>query len=899
MSGDHQHAGRARLMDGLNYLRRHAIEAYQCGDGFQVLHCCAQALRTCQVFGKANPTQKLKMQEIHWAFVLGMYCVIYDWFLMLVREAIEQTDCEGESSTDRELVVLVHNLLFQPHEECDISKIDEIPKDWWKARSSVDSTFFDEDRVALSFLIELIWYCDPTGTNWERLIERWLNTCPHETVLHTELSKLHQRLHFQSGIFTGIAFQGVQENSLPIDDAIQRDLFLAWVAYYNCDWGTLKAIHARLKYRITVDHPAYVSFFYLQLWSLTHRDEPDDQFISLPRLQIARSRQPARLFQHFRDSYGTSQFLSVANASFPQNAKASERIACLRMVMLCSLEALRTWDIGDWISTMRDRAQSRLELGALGDSHSAIEGIIDSLRGLDVPDAKDSPRFAMCLRQFDTLSSDRRIAFVQTLLHSPPIAWRKVHTILCELSDAIPEDQLIDLTEWSLKVESTDLFKNHWVHTLLDVWNKILPLAPAREELVVRLAPALRKATASKIAWDKLHDTILAAILWAPEQLAVELVDILISTDCEQVHWNQYRFSIAINVIEKRPRIGESLLPFLRSDVEKRNDLYQRQLLKRHDLEAAGKPPDNDAQFRRAFICNFQERLEARKDLQGPSIPIGQSNFYDLSKLVSWPRPESALLASVVEAIDSESVLFSDKFDYLAFLANLVKSGPAGQAKAIAAHAVRWLKDSIPGRDIGPKSGGPLSTFQFSFGGQNELRDYLLFILEQSAIRCPDIILGALLDWLPLNVSSHVPKFVSHFLTTTLALTREAGKKSGQDAAMLVGLADAVGLLAIASKAATVIDAFRYVVLDKLVNEFADPALQNTVWARALFQQWSKRLLDLSQHSAVEVRESVACAATQWAKSALPHSDQMKQLQSRLAQDCRLRVRNAVHDQEP
>jgi hypothetical protein len=455
MSQNQESARRTRLMDGLGYLRRHALEAYQSGDGSQVLHCSALALRKCEAFGKANPAQKLKMQEIHWAYVLGMYCIVNDWFLRLVESALKQTDCEGESSTDRELVVMIHNQLAQPHVACAPSDMEKIPKDWWNARSRPDSKFFNEDRVALSFLVELVWYQTPTESTWKHLIATWLDECPPETVLHSELTALERRLRFQAGISSGEAFRDVQEDRLPIDDDdIQRDLFLAWAAYFNCDWEKLNTIPANLKHRVTVDHLAYVPLFYLQNISLLRREDADDQLVALSRLQIARLRQPAQLFQQIRESYGTSQFLSVENADFPQNAKANERLACFRMAMLRSLEALRTWDIGGWMSSMRDRAQSRLELGALGDSNFAIEGIIDSVCGLAVLDKQKSPRFDICLRHLDVVPADRRRLFVKSLLQSPPVAWRQAHKVLCELSDAIPEDQLVErscpILNWKL-----------------------------------------------------------------------------------------------------------------------------------------------------------------------------------------------------------------------------------------------------------------------------------------------------------------------------------------------------------------------------------------------------------------------------------------------------------------
>ncbi len=521
-----------RLREGLRYLRRHALEAHQAGDGVQVIHCSSLALKQCEEFGKAHPDHKLQMREIRWAFTLGMYWIINEWFLMLVRSALEQTDCAGVNSTDQDLVVLIHNRLHQPQNPLCVTDVDPIPIQWWEQRGGINAAECEEDRIALTFVIELVWYTDPDSDDWRRLLAGWLESCPVENAFHSRLTQLKARLDFQAELYSGRAFQPCDEGKLPIEEPVQRDLFRAWIAYFNCNWQQLTTILNHLKYSITVEHPAYIPFHNLQRWSLVHRPKPDDQFISLPRLQLARSRQPAQMFQHFRESYATQQFLSVANAGFPQNAKANERLACLRMAMLVSLQALRTWDIGTWMYGLQQRAQSRLELGTQGDVHSAVAGILDSVRGHSVPDPEKSARFAHCLQLLDAIDVEQRRSVTRMLLESPPVEWRDAHTILCELSDAIPEDVHSELARWSLRVESTDLLKNHWTPTLMDVWNEILHRSSKRDEISEQLAPVLRQVVTKPMLWDKLHATIVAAILYGPVVLANELIDLLVNTEC-------------------------------------------------------------------------------------------------------------------------------------------------------------------------------------------------------------------------------------------------------------------------------------------------------------------------------------------------------------------------------
>ncbi|MCA9178016.1 MAG: hypothetical protein KDB14_26310 [Planctomycetales bacterium] len=73
-------------------------------------------------------------------------------------------------------------------------------------------------------------------------------------------------------------------------------------------------------------------------------------------------------------------------------------------------------------------------------------------------------------------------------------------------------------------------------------------------------------------------------------------MDELIQIECE-AHWDRFRFSIAYNVLEARPDVGLRALEFLREDVAKRDDAYQNQLLKMHELAAAGKLPSADQRF--------------------------------------------------------------------------------------------------------------------------------------------------------------------------------------------------------------------------------------------------------------------------------------------------------------
>ncbi|MEZ5944363.1 MAG: hypothetical protein R3C18_23490 [Planctomycetaceae bacterium] len=606
------------------------------------------------------------------------------------------------------------------------------------------------------------------------------------------------------------------------------------------------------------------------------------------------SRQPAQLFRHFREAHRSDKFLTIAEAGFPHNRLANERLACLRIAMLCSLDSLRMWDIGGWILSVSDRADSLIELGATGDTAAAVHGLQDSIRSLRNLEPEKYPNLATAISMLDSITSDERRDLVNFLLQSPPIAWRKTHSLLCKLSDAIPEDQLLVLADWTLKVEQSDLLRDLWVHTLMDVWNEILPFTSKGEELTVRLAPVLRCTIVDGRVWDRLHDTILAAILAAPSQLAIEFVGLLVSAESPQPHWQPYRFSIALNVLKIRPEVADQLFPYLKADLETRDDVYQRQLLKRYELKKAGKPEDQDPQFRRRLVEELKHRLTERMNLPGRSYTIGGSNFGNLAKLVSWPRSETPLVNLITQAIDADTVLYSDKFDYLVFLGELIRRGPAGQGTSIVDDALRWTEHGIDGRDIGFQGSGPLSTFQMASIGREELRNPLMYLIEQCSLRFPKKVLPKLSKWLSLNVATHIPSCVSHFLATVLALICEAGKQSHQDAAKLVALADTVAIIAGDKSIPDVLGAFQKIVLKQRLGEFSKGSVRKSAWGQALFEQWAHRLNTLSQHASADVRVNVAAIATAWKKHGLPYAGTIDDVMKRLQSDCRLRVRNAL-----
>lgn len=884
---------REKLLEGLNYLYRHTLEAHHAGDGMQVLHHATIALRKTIRFGKSHPEFKLEIREVRWAFIFGMYWLVHTTFLSLVKEGLDHVSCEGPNHSDSQTVILIYNFLSQPHLTVELNEIDAISSDWWVERSN---NFSEEDSVALTFAIELIWHSEPSGTNWNSLVTKWINNISNESLIKARLETLQKRLEFQSGLYDGTAFQEFDNDDLPEADPIQIKLFRGWVAFYNCDWEELSAIISQLNHQISVDQPAYELFFQLINVSRLYRSDNDDYSISVSRIFLARSRRPERIFGLIRSSYLNSQFTPIILAGSPTNALAGNRLSHLCISMLLKLQSLRSWDIGSWRIGMGNSAQSKLEIGSLGDEQAAIGGILDSARGRITLNPEKSPHLKSCLQLLDNLDVKRRRFVTQNVLELNPIEWRSAYIILKELSDAIPEDMLSELTDWTLKVESTDLLKTHHIRTFINIWENILPFASEKISLIEKLSPALKILITNPFCWQDLHGTIIAAIVHGSLDIALELSNLLISPDCNIQNLNEWRFSIAYNVLELRPEVGTVFLQYFKNNAKENDDIFLLEILnnfeKKNDSDST-QPPLN---FKEITLKNLFETIEKRKTLEDSEYNLSRIVFHDRAKLIKWPKAEPRLVKLLIDSIDDEQFLLVDKRDYLKFLGVLVRNGPLNQSKEISKHSIRWLIEGIKGKIILPDSGGPLSRTQVH--GFGEYRDALFYLLEESALRCPSTILMDLVDWLPSNISHFLPQFSANLLHIELALIITAQKKSDQIAAILSGLADTTASLSLADNAVHIVRAFEYIVTNACLDQYEILLANDKVWCRTFVNQWIARFLILSEDTSPEVRVSLARIVRSWIHSDLPHRNEMLEIHDLLSQDCRLRVRHAIDSAE-
>jgi hypothetical protein len=881
-----------RLLEGLTFLRQHALDAHRAGDGLLVSHCCSVALQRCIEHGKATPAHKVSFTDVRWAFTLGMYWMTYDLFLHLVKGAFDSVDDSESNLADKEFAVIIYNRLFAGFEGVASESTEVVSADWWHERGENP---VEEDFIAFSFALELIWIHAPDVTNWKDVYSKWTKNAITTLPLFARLEQIRSRLEFQTMFFNGRAFTVATSNPCLISDSIQQELFQGWVAFFRCDWILLDSILDRLKYKVRVTDSAYVPLYNLLQHSLLHRTQSEPQTVTQTRRQLARAKQPSEALRLQRDAFASSRFLRLATAGFPQNDMAAERRSCFRLSMLLQLNALRTWDVGGWLEGLQWRSACFLELAVTSrNSEFLLQGMIDAVRSHSVPDPKKQPRFAVALKMMDSLNDSQRERLVGELLNSSQNEWRYVHTLLKQLSDAIPTSLHAALAKWSVQVESTDLIKNHWKHTFLDLWEDLLPYAPDSSGLVIILAPALMRSIAIPPRWSELHGTIIGAILAAEEKLAKDLLLVLLQTDCTEPHWNECRFSIGYNVQQQRPNLIPELLSFLKRDAHSRNNRHQLRLLTEHLRQNANDTRTEDATFRDEIISAVSTRISERMNIQTPSFTIGSRQYYQDARLVDWPQTTAQFVDSLIEAVEAGTVLLTDKFDYVTLLGVLVAKGPLSQARRIVRRAVAWLSNGITGRQLSPRIGGALSLSQVNWNEEGNLQHAQLMLLSASVLRFPSLIQNEVTNWLVLRAAEL--SLVEPYYVLEICLGAIAGVEVIQNPenAVLVGIADAVATVSGTENAAKIAMAFHSVVFGQKQTEYAALATQSNPSTQMFFLQWARRLQRYATFTDLEVRQVSANIIQRWIDSSFPFAAELVLTRDALSQDCRLRVRAAL-----
>ena len=873
-------------LSALRYLRGHAIDAHYSGDGMQVLHHCTVALNRVVDNSTTDGAERIALSSVRWAFFLGLYWLLDDWFLYIIEKAIKSVVSDEPSEHhqhDLSVVQYLFTTLQTPLQYHSPATLLALPPEYLAARAA-DA----EDLGALSLAVEVAWYQSPTSGEWAELVEKWAQHLPDDALLRKELILLSSRLKAQTSLLLGAAATNANEPDSSDWPQEQQWLMKGWQLYHNCAFDELDLLLSELTPRLDTEGPAYPLFFTLFHWSRMYRKEREEQCLSLSRRNLVVSRQPASVFREVLGDRFAEPYSTLARKGFPDGA-AHERLNAFRIAMLVQLHGLRSWDIGAWRMGEAHRAQACLELGARGDVNFAREGVIRAVRSNTIEDPGKYPHLDVCVQLLDALPEKQRAEVVTELLASPRNNWPSVHRVLKQLSDAIPVDLLEEAATWSARFELDEFHSRHAI-TYLDFWHIILQWAPNAEDLVAALLPALVKDASNPACWRFLHNEFISAIVKGSENVARELVARILDVSCEQRNWNEHRFSILYNVAKECPPLRETCIPWLQEYVQTGDDAeYQQYLLRNWERDDEG--PVNDSHFREWLRRSILAYCDKCLQEKGP-YSIGGVAYHRMVRDVTWPRGDRELVDRLIAVADAEHVPFLNKVDPIACIAYLAKAGTKVQAKRIARAATRWLDEGIKGHDIG--IGGPLSVAQMFGAGADSVLHPLMLLVEVFAEQYPDVLGRPLATWVLTEGLRRPAGVVAEIVRIALNLSIYFQDDDSALSLALVGTAEAVAHSTFGSEAAKAVAGFRSVVFPK-----ACPASthkwRTSASGRLCMDMWARRLCEGAQLPNPSARREVALCIRDWRQADTIFPGALVNLDEQLRKDPRLRVRSVLN----
>ena len=866
---------------GLGYLKQEAIDAHTSGDGMRVIHICVIAL-------VALKQKRLKIrdsEEIHWAFSLGLYWMLDDWFLHLVEDAAKVMDW-SDDDPDFRILKYVFQRLQNPVAKIESNPLGELSAEYLERIANSPTHI-----VMLTLAFELGWFALPTDSKWKRLAQQLQEKVAKSSDLSNVLRSIATRLSHQSKELYGDSSQNVDVIEPATQVQEESWLMKGWRLFFDCQFTELDELLDDVNRRLSTSNPYYIPLLALFHMSriFRRRDKERDQLLSLSRRRYISSRQPAIVFRDQFDSEFERRFSEVARRGF-SNTAAYQRFQCFRISMLSQLHSLRSWDLSRWLDAQRDWSYSALELGSKGDTDYAKSGVVHTVRSNSVPALQKVPQFDNCMSIMDAIDEQGRAELVTELLSVKRFAWRSVNEVFARLSSSIPARMLNDVAEWSVRYELDDHHSQFHV-TSLEHWSQILPFSPNRQELIQTLFPALNRTCANPRSWHSLHDLYCHAIRWGSDDHASQLLQAIISAECPDHSLNAMRFSIIFNVAQHVRTFSRICEDWLQKNVDSTGDPEYYRFVLRH-LGESVRFPVNDPVFRkwlREKVIADCDRINSETE----QFQIGGKNYHSMILKVTWPASEKKMIQRLLEVANADHVPYSSKVDPIVSLAWLSKLAPKTNAKLIAENVPQWLKHGVPGIDLNPGT-GPLSLGQFQGFGHEGVKHAVLVVADFLLQKNPELIVHELSQWAIREGARQPAKFVGTTIRIVLQLSLEQFQINTGLAVGLVGIAEAASQTAKVEFPVQVIDGYRSIL-------FTNDHVSNL--GRWIHSAAGNFCLDLLQRRLIEAgvlanpdaRQAVARTMRNWKESEFEFPDELLGLWNSLREDPRLSVRDELN----
>lgn len=844
-------SGDSPLLLGLSSLRRRALSAHASGDGYSANHICRVAVERLQRLRAPETISPNLLTEVRWVFSIWLHYFLDHeliWDLQSNRSPysvlIDRLAVRQQGSPDHVLYSSLFLSLEQPTDRFSADKLMSLPRSWVESRSIAE-----EDSLAISLAIELCWLGDPSSDVWRILIDHFLSSAPEASFLASTLQTLRSRLESQSSLYTGVG----EGSAMPIPPSGREDeatLTACWLSFLDCDWPKLDTAIQSLTKATRVEGAEYIPLFSLIHFSRFYRPGGDSQLLSLSRRLYGLSKQPGQMYQEYRSSRFLKNSLKLATGQ-DRNDDANQRWRSFVIAVHGQLAALRAWDFGRWVEAIGQHADSFLEVARSGDVNAAREGIARAAMSMRSLKRGSDPRLDAALSLVDRVDQKSLSDFVRWLLRRHPVGWQGVHRVLSDLSDAIPNELLPAVAQWTQSLTGKGTALYGWSVSYIGYWSRIIPFAENPSEVVESIRTLVLRDARSPAGWAVSSDTIIASIVAGSTETAREIIDSMIATDPISDKFDRLRrWQILLSAGLERSEVFDWYTDWLLTQPD--CTPIDGELIRRVQ-DGVGPQETRDNSVIRDWMRSAL--IEHCSMVQAPSCPIPAMLPFNPAavRLLTWPHAETSLLELLVTTIESPAIPLMQKPILIETLALLAHGADDDSVGVIAASAIRWLSEGVPGRIL--SSTDPTGRVQVQLGESAAASSAHLLLLECLLQRRPEVILDQIVEWIVPNAL---------YVDTTLAdrlfsLLVRIGMGPSSEGMACLGLSECIAERAAVSDPANCIEAFRY---------FLEPADgTSSLLAGAedrvrtfLLRAWESRLVSLS--TSVQARTRIAVAST-------------------------------------
>lgn len=475
----------------LSYIKEQVDNAYLNGEIGKVRHLCQTALKCWKA--------SISLNDVYWIFVyiavfpiegdeMDSLCYEYDNYLFRRPNAHHQK--------------LIMEGAYQPLLDVLLLLLEPASGEEWyeKYRKRIfggDYTGLKEDlatELLLETIIGLLWYYDPEGTFWREAAEYFvaqLSDAMGSKVkkYKEQLSRAHRILYHVSDI--------TEADYKKINDPLEK----AWIAFWLDDRDKKKRNKAALCQRGNSDHDymgAVQAYLNLTGWDDKVDEEENEKKIT----ECGGYRYERITMERPMSAFWNQRILTIKSMisgcrQDHQNTHM-DRIRLIRLIALHTLDALRYWDLWQYMEAVQACAEEEFISGTYVDKYGKYCGdrqalqrcLIDNIRGLSGKKTLTKEEKAMAVKfliKYVPDGIDDIVTFITE--QSVPLQWQYAMETVEALGTVFSRAQKKKLIHWLCQFEiyyhkqrrffntTRYLFLKDWLSDLdAEDWDMLRPL---------------------------------------------------------------------------------------------------------------------------------------------------------------------------------------------------------------------------------------------------------------------------------------------------------------------------------------------------------------------------------------------------------------------------------------